>query len=95
MYVGMYVASYLPRLMAIMDDAHLLSTYLPTYLPMYTYIPTYHPCIHTEEIVRATQVEFMKRITLDMPQTPFVYAIGNNDLWPNNKNSQENFQVGR
>ena len=51
--------------------------------------------MNTEEIVRATEVEFMKRITKEMPKMPFVFAIGNNDLWPNNKNDAHNFQVGR
>lgn len=47
-----------------------------------------------EELVRRTQQEFLARVTKGLPPTmTFVYAIGNNDLWPNNKNSAHNFEV--
>jgi len=45
-----------------------------------------------EQIVRETQVEFFKRVKKGFPETPLVYAIGNNDLWPNNKNNEHNFK---
>lgn len=44
--------------------------------------------------MRRTQKEFLTRITNGLPPSmAFVYALGNNDLWPNNKNSAHNFQV--
>ena len=61
-----------------------------------TRIPTTHPPTHTTEaLVRRTQEEFLVRVTRGLPPSmTFVYAIGNNDLWPNNKNSAHNFEVG-
>jgi hypothetical protein len=62
--------------------------------------PPPHPNKHKnppkEELVRRTQQEFLTRVTRGLPPSmTFVYAIGNNDLWPNNKNSVDNFVVGK
>lgn len=44
--------------------------------------------------MRRTQQEFLSRIAEGLPPTmTFVFGIGNNDLWPNNKNSAHNFEV--
>ncbi|EWM25563.1 acid sphingomyelinase-like phosphodiesterase 3b [Nannochloropsis gaditana] len=51
----------------------------------------HHLC--NEELVRTTQNEFMRRVHRALPHLPFVYAIGNNDLWPNSKNSEHNFEA--
>lgn len=44
--------------------------------------------------MRRTQQEFLSRVSKGLPPSmTFVYAIGNNDNWPNNKNSAHNFEV--
>lgn len=32
-------------------------------------------------------------MTKVFPKTPLVFTIGNNDLWPNNHNSRDNFKA--